>query len=190
LVKRQYVLLTTSRKPTKSIRTLCNDLSHTFRKAMRINRGKLSLEGIAEKALELAIERVMIVNRWKGGPGKIDFFEIRQDGLNAFPPIIYVRNIKFRREFGKGAPKRIDSVAIATSPKQNFEIKKFENALSGFFDVPILSLEEAINGKHDAIMQVLADSLNCITITFRIIPELVEDGPQIGISHLVWWLIP
>jgi len=131
LVKRQYVLLTTSRKPTKSIRTLCNDLSHTFPKAMRINRGKLSLEGIAEKALELAIERVVIVNRWKGGPGKIEFFEFRQDSLNAVPPIVCVHNIKFRREFGKGAPKRIDSklrnlkmLFQVFSTFQSFRLKK------------------------------------------------------------------
>jgi hypothetical protein len=40
---------------------------------------------------------------------------------------------------------RIKSVAIATSSKENFEAKKIENVLSGFFSVPVLSSDEAVN---------------------------------------------
>jgi len=190
LVKRQRVLLTTSRRPTKGMRTLCRDISYTFSNVVQINRGKLSLEGIAEKALELGIEKAMVVDRWKGGPGKIEFFEVRQDGLEAVPPIIYLRNVKFRRDFGEKMLKgrRIKSIAIAVSPSESFEVKKIEKAFSVFFGISSLSLDEAVNRKYDAVMQILADSSNCIAITFRLVPELVEVGPRIGISHLVWEL--
>jgi len=38
------------------VRTLCKDLSHTIPNIIPVNRGKLSLEGVAEKALELDAE--------------------------------------------------------------------------------------------------------------------------------------
>jgi rRNA maturation protein Rpf1 len=172
------------------MRTLCRDISYTFPYVVQINRGKLSLEGIAEKALELDVEKVMVVDRWKGGPGKMEFFEVRQGGLEGAPPIIYLRSVKFRRDFGEKMPKvrRIKSVAMAVSSKENFEVKKTENALSAFFVVPTLSFEEAVNSKYDVVMQILTDSSNRITITFKLVPELAEVGPRIEISYLVWEL--
>jgi len=172
------------------MRTLCRDISYTFPYIVQINRGKLSLEGIAEKELELNAEKVMVVDRWKGGPGKVEFFEVRQGGLEGVFPTIYLRSVKFRRDFGEKMlrGRRIRSVAMAVSPKENFEVKKTEKALSAFFGVPTLSLEEAVNGKYDIVMQILTDSSNSIIITFRLVPELVEVGPRIEISYLVWEL--
>jgi rRNA maturation protein Rpf1 len=187
LVKKQHVLLTTSRRPTKSMRTLCRDIAYNFPHVVQMNRGKLSLEGTAEKALEFGIEKVTVVDRWKGGPGKIGFFEVKQDGLKGVPPIIYLRSVKFRRDFGeKILGKRIKSVATAVSPLENFEIKKTANALSAFFGASTLSFKEAVNGKCDIVMQILMDSSNRIAITFKLVPELVEIGPRMIISHLVW----
>ncbi|MFQ5836261.1 MAG: Brix domain containing protein, partial [Candidatus Bathyarchaeia archaeon] len=92
-------LLTTSRRPTPRIRTFCRDLARSIPNVVRVNRGKLSLDGIAEKALEFNADRVVIVDRWKGGPGKIEFFKIGQEGLVPVPPIMYVASIKLQREF-------------------------------------------------------------------------------------------
>jgi len=191
LVKRQYVLLTTLRRPTKDMRTLCRDIAHTFPNIVRINRGKLSLEGVAEKALELDVEKVMIIEGWKRGQVKLRLFDVSRDGLDVIPPIICVSGgVKFRRDFGEQMLKRrrIKSVALATFPKENHETRKLENVLSDFFGVPTLPLEEAVNGKNNAVMQILTDSLNRIAITLKLTPELVEIGPRIGISHLVWEL--
>lgn len=189
LVKRHCVLLTTSRRPTERMRTLCRDISHSFPNIVQINRGKLSIEGIIEKALEFNAEKVMVVDRWEGGLGKIEFFDAEHGSLDGVPPTIYVGNAKFRRDFGEQIVKRrIKSVAIETSLKENFEVEKLENFLSGFFDVPAISFEEVVDGKYDAVMQILKDSSNRVTITFRLIPEMVEVGPRIWISHLVWEL--
>ena len=184
------MLLTASRNPTRNIRTLCRDISYTFPNIVRINRGKLSLEGIIEKAVEFNVGRVAIVERWAQGTAKMEFFEVRQGGLVGFPPIIYVRNVKFRRDFGEWMNKerRIESIAIASSSKENFEAKKLEDAFSSFFEIPIIPIEEAINSKHDAVMQTSIDSSDRITITFRLVPKPVEIGPQMGVSHLAWEL--
>ncbi len=149
------------------------------------------MEGIAEKALEFDAEKTVIVDRWKGGLGKIQFFRISEKGLDAVPPLIYIRDIKLRRDFRENTPKgrRIKSVAMASSRKASSEVKRLENALSEFFGIPILPFDEVVNRKYDAAMQISADLSNCIIITFKLIPKLVEVGPQLRVSHLVWELI-
>jgi len=172
------------------MRTLCRDLHYSIPFTVRINRGKLSLEGIAEKSMEFDAKKVVIIERWKRGLGKILFFNVEPHGLGGTPPIIYIYSVEFRRDFGEQMPKgwRIKSVAIAVSSKQNFEAEKLEKALSNFFTLPILSLEETVKRKYDAAMQILTDSLKRITITFKRIPEMVEVGPQISVWRLIWKL--
>jgi rRNA maturation protein Rpf1 len=172
------------------MRTLCRDISCTFPNVQRINRGKLSLEGIIERALEFNAAKVVIVERWVQGTVKIQLFEIRQSNLAGILPIIYVHNVKFRSDFVEKAHKdrRTKAIAIAGSSNENFDVKRLENVLSNFFEIPIIPIEEVIRSKHDAVMQILIDSSNRIAITFSIVPELIEIGPQIAMSHLVWEL--
>ncbi|MGB9959554.1 MAG: Brix domain-containing protein [Candidatus Bathyarchaeales archaeon] len=180
------ILLTTSRRPTQAIRTFCRDLSHTFPNTLRINRGKLSLEGMAAKAIDVNAEKVLVVERWKGGPGKIQFFEISKEGLRLIPPLIYLKGVKLQREFPEAKPKgrRIKSLAIEASKSGSTEVKKLEEALSKFFDIPIVSDEKSLRD-YDALMQVTLEQ-GFLTLTFRLIPEMVEVGPRIRISHLIW----
>lgn len=182
------MLLTTSRRPTDAMRTLCRDLSCTFPNVVRINRGKLSLEEMAEKALELGIEKVVVIDRWEKGMGIIEFYEVGQDGLKQVSPIVHVSNVKFRRDFVERTvrERKVKSIAIAVSSKRRFETKKFEDFLSSFFEIPVVLFQEALIGGCDAVMQISADSTNRITATFRYVPELIEIGPQIAISKLVW----
>ncbi len=181
------ILLTTSRRPTKAIRTFCRDLSNTIPNTLRINRGKLSLEGVAEKALESNAEKVLIVERWKGGPGKIQFFEVSKEGLKLTLPLIYLKGVKLQREFPEAKPKgrRIKSLGLAASQSVSAEVKKLEEALSKFFGIPLISYEESVRD-YDALMQITPEQQGFLTVTFRLIPEMVEVGPRIGISHLIW----
>jgi len=181
------ILLTTSRRPTKAIRTFCRDLSHTIPNTLRINRGKLSLEGVAEKALEVNAEKVLIVERWKGGPGKIQFFNVSEKGLRLIPPLIYLKRVKLQREFPEAKPKgrRIKSLALEASQGLSVEVKKLEDALSKFFGIQVVSYEESVKG-YDALMQIMPEQQGFLAVTFKLIPEMVEIGPRIGISHLIW----
>jgi len=71
--KRKRILLTTSRRPTNRIRSFCHDFASCLPNIVRINRGKLNLDGIVEKTLEINADRVVIIDRWKGGLGKFSF---------------------------------------------------------------------------------------------------------------------
>jgi rRNA maturation protein Rpf1 len=170
------------------MRTLCREISYNVPFAIRINRGKLSLEGIAEKSVELGAEKVIIIERWKFGLGKIQFFNVKPEGLEKVPLTIYVRNVKFRRkmagEIMKG--RRIKSIVVAASPQENSTTKKLEKALANFFAIPVFSLKEAINRKYDAAMQVKINPKKEVVTTFILLPELVEIGPQVIVSHVSW----
>lgn len=191
LTEESLILLTTSRRTTKDLRTLCRDLSDIFHNIFRVNRGKLSIEGIAEKASESNAGKVMVIDRCRGCLGKIQFFRVGQKGLIAVPPQLYLRGMKLGRDFeekarARGAKAR--SVALVASPKPCLKSEKIETALSEFFDVPVLSLDTAISKKYDIVMQVSTESSNSATITFRLTPDLVEVGPRIRITNVIWEL--
>jgi len=178
------ILITTSRNPTRRIRTLCNDLTRSVPNAVRVNRGKMNLEGIAEKALELDANRVIIINRWKGGPGKIELFQVGQEGLTPVPPLLYVRGVRLQREFeAKARPFRL--LTMTMPPKSSNEIVRIAESLANFLNLPILSASEA-PAKFQALMHVSSDVSRLTQITFLLLPEIIEIGPRLTLSHVVW----
>ena len=178
------ILLTTSRRPTRRIRTLCHDLARSIPNVVRINRGKLSLDGIAERALELNADRIIVVDRWKGGPGKIKLFRVEPTGLTPVPPLMYVAGIKLQREF-EARTKAVRSLAVTTAPENPPEITKIAEYLSNFLDFPLASIDEAAS-KYQASMHILHNASGRIQITFMLLPQMVETGPRITISRVVW----
>lgn len=179
------ILITTSRRPTRPIRTLCKDLSHTFPKTLRINRGKLSLKNLAEKAMELKAEKLLIINRWKGGPGKIELFELTGGALKPVPPLIYIKGVKLRREFTTmPRGRRIRALAIETSETILEETTKLRETFSTFFGAPYVSSGESLK-EFDALM-LIKETPQGLIVTFNLVPEMVEIGPRFIISHLIW----
>jgi len=132
--------------------------------------------------------RLLLVNG--GETGKIEFFRISAKGSDVILPLIYVKSVKLSRDFAENGSRRrrIKSVAIIASKTASLEVKRLKNFLSELFNIPIFSLKEIYNKRIDAAMQIAADPSNRIIITFKLIPELVEIGPQIRVSHLVWEL--
>jgi rRNA maturation protein Rpf1 len=178
------ILLTTSRRPTGAIRTLCRDLVNSLPRVVRVNRGKMSLEGVAEKAIELEADRVIVVNRWRGGPGKINLFQIAPTGLKAFPPLMLIAGVRLRKEF-KEATRRFRSSVITVEPKNSPELKRIAGYLSQFFGLPVLSADKAAE-KHGVSMHLLFGSLRRLQITFMLLSRMFEIGPRITISKLIW----
>ena len=178
------ILLTTSRRPTGGIRALCRDLANSIPDVVRVNRGKMSLDGIAERAIELEADQVVIVDRWRGGPGKINLFKIGSFGLKPFPPLMLISGIRLRREFKEGT-RRIRSSAITMEPEDSPEIARITGRLSQFFCLPVRSVDEAA-GKHGASMHLSFGSSRRPQITFMLLQRMVEIGPRITFSKLVW----
>jgi len=55
---------------------------------------------------------VLIIDRWKGRPGRMRLFEVKET-LSQIPPQLYIRGVKFRRDFeskkrkGSSYPRRV-----------------------------------------------------------------------------------
>jgi rRNA maturation protein Rpf1 len=178
------ILLTTSRRPTGSIRAFCRDLANRIPNVVRINRGKMSLDGVAEKAIELEADRIIIVDRWHAGPGKINLFQISSTGLSSNPLLMILSGIRLRKEFEQER-RRAQSSVITVEPKTSPELEHLTEYLSQFFGLPILALNDAYNS-HRFSIHFSFNSLHRVKITFMNLERMVEIGPRLTISKLIW----
>lgn len=181
---RSKVLLSTSRNPTPRIRTFCRDLSRVIPCMVRINRGKMSTDEVAEKALQHEADRVVIIDRWQGGPSRMKFYQVHESGLVLFPPTIQIGSIKLQREFGVSKVKLTSSTVIP-EPNSSRELQRVVCAFSDFLGIPILSRDE-IGRKSLTLMCFSWCKFNQICITFIIEPKHVEVGPEIIVSSAEW----
>lgn len=146
----------------------------------------MNRDELIEKALSVNAQKVMVIDRWQEGIGRINFFEIQFNNLVGVFSTIFVQGAKFRRDFEEEAPRgrRIKSIVVAASVKEDLEINKLEGMFVKFFNIPLMSIEEAINAKNDATIQFLRDNANRLTIKFMLLPELKEVGPRLYISYM------
>ncbi|MBN1784138.1 MAG: hypothetical protein JW815_00155 [Candidatus Bathyarchaeota archaeon] len=178
------ILLTTSRRPTGRIRTFCRDLANSIPDTVRVNRGKMSLDGIAEKAIEVEAEKIVVVDRWQGGPGRISLYRLGSSGLDFVPPLMLIKGIQLRREF-KSVKKHGQSSVITFAPKNSLATDKIAGQLSQFFGLPAHYLDD-VAGTHVIAMHLSFDCSGVLQLTFKRLQQMVEIGPRITISKLIW----
>jgi rRNA maturation protein Rpf1 len=181
---KKNVLLTTSREPTDKIRTFCNDIAHSIPNVIRVNRGKLSLDGAAEKALELHADRMIIIDRWKEGFANIRFFRIGNSGLTPFPPQINIASVRLRREF-EAKIKPIKSLAMTVAFENSSVSKRLAQSIGNFFNLPVFA-GRGIVSNFSAAMRISSEASDRFQITFILLPTLIEVGPRINVSKVVW----
>ncbi|HIE13979.1 TPA: hypothetical protein EYP70_01765 [Candidatus Bathyarchaeota archaeon] len=178
------ILLTTSRRPTRKIRTFLHDLTSVIPRTFRINRGKSSLEDLAEEAASRGLKKVIVIDRWKGEPGRIRLFKTGATKLIEVIPRIYIRGIKLQREFGVKKRPKVRLLHIRKPKVGGAEAKKFVASLSNFIEVPVVDGEQ--DQRCDAELRLSLDEEKHFVITFFLSPQGVEIGPRIRISHLIW----
>ncbi|MBT8172284.1 hypothetical protein KJN74_05380 [Candidatus Bathyarchaeota archaeon] len=177
------ILLTTSRRPTERIRTFCRDFVHSIPFVIRINRGKISNDGLAEKAIELEADRVIIVNRWQDGFAKINLFQVSSTGLKPVFPLILISRICLRREIEKGTKRKFSSIITVESSTP--ELDKLSKSMSNFLDLPIMTIDEAVK-KNLVSMHFSIDYKNHLQANFILSNQMVEIGPKLILSRLIW----
>lgn len=177
------ILLTTSRRPTDLIRSLCRDFSNSIPDVVRINRGKMSLNDVAERAIEFKANKVVLVDRWYCGVGKISFFFVDPSGLTSFSPLMFLSRVLLRREFMK--PDRSCSSIITMAPENSPKLERLVGCFSKFFNLPNLSVDEATES-HRVSLHLSQVSLGHIHVTFMLLRQMVEIGPRFTFSKLVW----
>ena len=166
------------------MRAFCRDLANSVPDVVRVNRGKMSQDGVAEKAIEVEADRVIVVERWHGGPGKINLFDVSSTGLTPVPPLMLLSGIRLRRELNEGT-RRIQSSVVTIEPNCPAELERITEHLSKYFALPVLSLDKA-SDRHRASMHFSFDSSRRIQITFLLLERMVEIGPRATLSKLIW----
>ena len=169
------------------MRAFCRDLSNSIPDVMRINRGKMSLDGVAEKAIELGADRIIIVDGWHEGLGKLALFQFTSAGLRPVSPTLLLSEIRLRRELEEGK-KRAQSCMITVEPKTT-ELERIAGHLSKFLSLPVMSLDEAAKS-HCASLHISLDPSRRIQITLILLERMVEIGPRVTVSKLVWEVQP
>lgn len=178
------ILITTSRRPTQRMRTLCHDLNRVLPNTLRINRGKLNISGVMEKTLEYEADRVIIIERHKGGPGRLRFYGILSGEFKQLPPQIHLAGIKTQDDLRQR--KTIHgSLAITTSENPTIPIKKLAVALSNFLRIPYF--ETNLNPlKFRASIHLSPTPKYEAKISFTMPPIIKEVGPILIVKYTSW----
>ena len=126
------LLITTSRNPTKEIRSFTKDLHHSLPRSFRLTRGKISLKDLRGLMKGMDCRKALIATRWRGTFGKLEMMEIEGDQLRKNPPGIYLKGIKLRREFDIKGNYVASAITIGEGAQENIKLANSNN------DIPIL----------------------------------------------------
>jgi len=177
------ILLTTSRNPSPNIRTFCRDLARTMPNIVYVNRGKMSNDDVAEKAIEYNADRVMINDRGQSGLGVLRLFIVTESGLTKASPTLHFA-ARLQREF-EVSNMRPASLISVQEPTRSGELARLAESLSSFFGLLISSREQEPKSAL-TIMSISRSGLGRIVVSFMAEPKHVEVGPRITVSRLEW----
>ncbi len=125
-------LVTTSHRPTRNTRRFVKFISIILPNFMRVSRGKLTLSMIALQAIDMNIDRVVIIRNRKGNPGYIDIYDV--DYLNNSLRLLctlkicgYSSFITIRDELTK--KQTFNGIALNLDIKEGLDENKMNKAL-------------------------------------------------------------
>jgi len=142
----------------------------------------LSLEAVVERCFELECDKALILQRWMGGPGKIQLLEFRNSDLTQIPPLIYLAEAKLRREYGTVG--RFQAEAITIQSEANSELVRLAERLSNFFELPLITLPP--RGSYKVALHVMQHSKWKAKVVLTSLPLIHEIGPSLTIKRVRW----
>ncbi len=75
------VLITTSRRPTRRMRTFIKELERVIPSSKRIQRGKSSLTKLKDRMIMNGFDKLVVVEAYKGNPGRMIFYVLEEGRL-------------------------------------------------------------------------------------------------------------
>ncbi len=142
----------------------------------------MGFKRLAERILELDADRILLIERWKGGPGKILLFRVLSGKPRRIFPIIYIAKVKTQKEFGK--KQTLKGKSVVTVPKNSIlQTRELATALAEFLELHVFEAD-LIPGLHSCI-NILQDHENEARISFTNSIS-AEIGPALVVSHTNW----
>ncbi|AFZ70198.1 putative exosome subunit/U3 small nucleolar ribonucleoprotein (snoRNP) component, contains IMP4 domain [Caldisphaera lagunensis DSM 15908] len=133
------ILLTSSRDPSTRTRTFINELSSVLPKSIKIGRGKLSLEELNQIILRYNIPKLIVINEYKGNPGKIQLFKPNENSKR--PDLILyaiIYGVSLRKELGFNKKISVRDAAIKLIDEKQDNVKyDYINKLSTMLDLNV-----------------------------------------------------
>ncbi len=164
------------------MRSLCHDLERVLPNAAHMSRGKLGLIEVFDRALDEETAKLILVERWKGGPGRIHFYQITPEAPRRLLSLI-LGGVKTQIDFGRR--RRLSSrlvVTVADDAPSN--VVKLAQFVASFLMIPLApstpkesttpTLRISPSPDHEARIQVHAP------------PSGREVGPRLSVTKAVW----
>ncbi len=137
------ILITTSRDPSQRTRTFIRDLSHVIPRAVRVNRGKKSLDDLRVEALRHGLSRVLVVTERKGNPGGLRFYEVSVATITPTAAHVVLEGVTLRRELYGKKPERVSRVLdLAVAYQEGEEHSEYASALASGLGVEAVAANE------------------------------------------------
>lgn len=157
--------------------SLVRDLANAFPNSVRFRRGKLGLDGLVDAAVENEADRLIILQRWKGGPGKLELRILRGSKLTFFPPLMLISGTRLAREYRAGRTPKIKAVCVGRGAGE--EAMRLAKAFSDFLGLPILH-------EDSNIPALRVDEVRSHQHTVTVTDGGNEVGPSITLKKLFW----
>ncbi len=176
------ILITTSHRPTARMRTLSHDLQRMIPDSVQTSRGKLNFEEVIEKATILRADRIILIERWKGGPGKIELYSLKPISQHYFP-IVYLFSARLQAELQGRTILRGGLGALAPEDSHD-DVRNLSEALASFLRIQIVA-----RGQDEKLFKALMtfnQTVSGIEVSFRRPLNGIEIGPRLTVKKTVW----
>lgn len=178
------IAFTTGRETNQRLNSLVKDLAHALPSSRVVRRGKCSREELATRLHEEGFSHAVIIYRWHGGPGRLDFNSINSDGLSPLPPNLLLKEARLGRENSNRV--KCVATAITRAKEASAEARRFCSALSLAFELPLTEPLNPMATTGKASFHVTQTSNGIIQLALTSPPGQGEVGPKLTISRLTW----
>lgn len=169
------ILITTSRRPTRRVRSFCKDLARVIPGAVKINRGKKNTYEVLAEAAQRNLPYALIVETWKGNPGNMIFYSADITGTKEPLAVFRVKGVKLQREINReGKIGRVKEIRVVQSEEQP-ELTEFLSKVFG------ARSDEGGNDEGKVTLEVSSKEGE-VVMRFKI--EGREVGPQVRFKVL------
>lgn len=174
--------LTTGRQTNQRLNSLLKELAHTIPHAQIIRRGKSGLDDLARRLFDEGLDYAIVLQRWHGGPGRVDLFKVQAQGLTQLAPSLILKGVRLRREFS--SPRRSVAQAVTRGEGGSEASQRLMQTLCTVLGLTELKLPASPEIKTTLHIYELADGTIRIGATSP--PGQIETGPSLIVSRLIW----
>lgn len=173
------ILVTTSRSPTQLLRKLSNDLARTIPGVVRVNRGKLSIDGVEEQASVCGADRVMIIEKQGGNPSTVRLYRLEHGSLTPHPPVIHLKGVLTQDQIGRRT-RHLKRVGLSVADGATPEALRLVEELALFLGLQVADRDTA-KLRFDATLHICDKRISMTSP-----PITGEVGPVLHVRDLTW----